>query len=131
MIGLDTNVLVRYLVKDDPVQADKAVQLIHCLSPEDPGWLGQAATLETVWVLTRIYGVSRVQVIQILDTLLSSQDIVVDGSETVREALRLFRSGKADFPDCLIASFGKAAGCVRTVTFDRIAARDAGMELIT
>ena len=130
MTGLDTNVLVRYFVKDDPEQTRLAVDLIHTLSPAEPGWVGQAVLLEIVWVVTRLYRVSRDQVIRILDTLLASQDIVVEQDDTVREALRLFRSGHADFADCLIARSAQAAGCSRTVTFDQKAARDAGMELI-
>jgi predicted nucleic-acid-binding protein len=65
-----------------------------------------------------------------LDKLLSSREIVVEQSEIVRESLNLYRNTRADFADCLIAASAKAAGCSRTVTFDRIAARDAGMELV-
>ena len=130
MIGLDTNVLVRYFVKDDPKQTRQAADLIDKLTPTEPGWVGFAVLLELVWAITRIYRVERGQVTRILDTLLASQDIVVEQGDIVREALQLFRSAKADFPDCLIVASAKAAGCSRTVTFDRIAARDAGMELI-
>jgi predicted nucleic-acid-binding protein len=74
--------------------------------------------------------VKKDRVVQILDILLASKDITVEQTDTVRKAARLYRHGNADFPDCLIASSAKAAGCSRTVTFDRRAARDAGMELI-
>jgi predicted nucleic-acid-binding protein len=130
VIGLDTNILVRYFVKDDPEQTPLAVNLIYSLSPAEPGWVGQAAILELVWVLTRIYGVKKDRVAQILDKLLASRDIVVGQDDTAREALRLYRAGNTDFADCLIAASAKAAGCSRTVTFDRRAARDAGMQLI-
>ena len=130
MIGLDTNILVRYFVKDEPEQTRLAVNLIYALSPAEPGWVGQATILELVWVMTRIYRVKKDRVAQVLDMLLASRDIVVGQDDTVREALRLYSVGNADFADCLIASSAKAAGCSRTVTFDRIAARDAGMELI-
>lgn len=130
MIGLDTNILVRYFVKDEPEQTRLAVNLIYALSPAEPGWVGQATILELVWVMTRIYRVKKDRVAQVLDMLLASRDIVVGQDDTVREALRLYSVGNADFADCLIASSAKAAGCSRTVTFDRRAARDAGMELI-
>jgi predicted nucleic-acid-binding protein len=130
MIGLDTNILVRYFVKDDPEQTRRAVQLVYSLSPVSPGWVGLAAILELVWVITRIYKVKKDRVIQILGILLASKDIVVDQADTVRAALHLYRLGNTDFADCLIAASARAAGCSRTVTFDRIAARDAGMELV-
>lgn len=130
MIGLDTNILVRYFVKDDPEQTRLAVNLIYALSPAEPGWVGQATILELVWVMTRIYRVKKDRVAQILDMLLASRDIIVGQDDTAREALRLYRAGNTDFADCLIAASAKAAGCRRTVTFDRIAARDAGMELL-
>lgn len=130
MIGLDTNILVRYFVKDDPEQTRLAVNLIYALSPAEPGWVGQATILELVWVMTRIYRVKKDRVAQVLDMLLASRDIVVGQDDTAREALRLYRAGNTDFADCLIAASAKAAGCRRTVTFDRIAARDAGMELL-
>jgi predicted nucleic-acid-binding protein len=130
VIGLDTNILVRYFVKDDPEQTRLAVNLIYALSPAEPGWVGQATILELVWVMTRIYRVKKERVAQVLDMLLASRDIVIGQDDTAREALRLYRAGNTDFADCLIAASARAAGCSRTVTFDRIAARDAGMQLI-
>jgi predicted nucleic-acid-binding protein len=130
VIGLDTNILVRYFVKDDPEQTRLAVDLIYALSPAEPGWVGQATILELVWVMTRIYRVKKDRVAQVLDILLASLDIVVGQDDTAREALRLYRAGNTDFADCLIAASARAAGCSRTVTFDRRAARDAGMDLI-
>jgi predicted nucleic-acid-binding protein len=92
--------------------------------------VGQATILELVWVMTRIYRVKKERVAQVLDMLLASRDIVIGQDDTAREALRLYRAGNTDFADCLIAASARAAGCSRTVTFDRIAARDAGMQLI-
>ena len=130
MIGFDTNILVRYLVEDDPEQTRLADRLIDSLTSTNPGWVGLTALAETVWVLTRTYRLNRRRIVSILESLLVSREIVVEQSEMVREALRLYRSGKADFPDCLIALSATAAGCSRTVTFDWRAARDAGMELL-
>jgi predicted nucleic-acid-binding protein len=130
VIGFDTNILVRYLVEDDPEQTRLADRLIDSLTSANPGWIGLTALAETVWVLTRTYRLNRRRIVPILESLLVSREIVIEQSEMVREALRLYLSGKADFPDCLIALSARAAGCSRTVTFDRRAARDAGMELL-
>jgi predicted nucleic-acid-binding protein len=130
MIGLDINVLVRYFVKDDPEQTRRAVGLIHALTPTEPGFVGLAVLVELIWVITRRYRMKRDAISQTLAILLASREIVVEQSDTVRAALQFYRSGNAGFADCLIAASAKAAGCSRTVTFDRIAARDAGMELV-
>jgi predicted nucleic-acid-binding protein len=130
MIGLDTNILVRYFIQDDPEQTRLAVNLIDSLSPTESGWTGVAVFMELDWVLNNVLKVKKDRVVEIFDTLLVSQELVVENAETVREALQLYRSRNTDFSDCLIASAAEAAGCSRTVTFDRIAARDAGMELI-
>jgi predicted nucleic-acid-binding protein len=130
MIGLDTNILVRYFIKDDSELARLAVNLIDSLSPAEPGWIGMAIFMELDWVLNNMLKVKKDRVVEIFNTLLASRDLVVENAETVRDALRLYRFRKTDFSDCLIAASARAAGCSRTVTFDRIAARDAGMELI-
>jgi predicted nucleic-acid-binding protein len=128
MIGLDTNVLIRYFVKDDPKQSRLVSSFINGLS--EPAWLGQIVVAELVWALTRTYRMNHDTLVRILDTLLSGSNIVIEQEDTFREALDLFRNSKADFADCLIAASARAAGCSKTVTFDRIAARDAGMELL-
>ncbi|MGD0800013.1 MAG: type II toxin-antitoxin system VapC family toxin [Terracidiphilus sp.] len=130
MTGLDTNILVRFFAKDDPLQTPKARAVLSALTTAEPGWVGVATILELVWVMTRSNGVGRDAVVRILADLLTRETIVVEAAETVEKALRRYRNGNADFADCLIASSAKAAGCNRTITFDRIAARDAGMELI-
>ena len=101
------------------------------LSVDHPGWVGLATVLELIWVLRSKNRFDRRTIAKTIDQLLSRQEIVVEQAETVQGALRLFRDGKADFADCLIALSAKAAGCSRTVTFDRIAARDAVMELLS
>jgi predicted nucleic-acid-binding protein len=131
MIGLDTNILVRYFIQDDPEQTRLAVNLIDSLSPNESGWIGMAIFMELDWVLNNLLKLKKDRVVEIFDTLLASRELVVENAETVRQALHLYRSYNSDFSDCLIAVSAKAAGCSRTVTFDRIAARDAGMELIS
>ena len=130
MIGLDTNILVRYFIQDDPEQTRLAVNLIDSLSPTESGWIGVAVFMELDWVMNNVLKVKKDRVVEIFDTLLVSQELVMENADIVREALQLYRSRNTDFSDCLIASAAKAAGCSRTVTLDRIAARDAGMELV-
>ena len=130
MIGLDTNVLLRYFGQDDARQSPKADAIFDSLTADDPGWVGLAALLELVWVMTSRKGAGRVIVADTLDQLLAMESMAVEQASTVANAVRRFRSGKAEFADCLIAASAQSAGCSRTLTFDRIAARNAGMELI-
>lgn len=130
MTGIDTNVLLRFLLGDDPVQTPLARAMLQSLTAENPGWVGVASVLETVWVLSSAKKMDRRAVARAIGGLLDLDVLVVERAETVASAIRLFGSGQADFADCLIACSAKAAGCSRTLTFDRRAARDAGMELI-
>ncbi len=131
MIGLDTNVLVRYMMQDDARQAARANELIEALDQDRPGFVSLTSLVELVWVLSSAYGRDRAQVSLALESLLRTAAITVERNEIAWRALRLFSSGTADFADCLIAQSGAAAGCESTVTFDRAAARDAGMVLLT
>jgi len=129
MIGLDTNVVVRYLI-DDAAQAAKAVKVMDSLSQEFPGFLSLTAIAELVWVLKISYRFKKAEIEQVLDTLLQSKELVIERAEIVWQALRQFRTSHADFADCLIERSGHAAECQYTVTFDRNAANSAGMKLL-
>jgi predicted nucleic-acid-binding protein len=131
VIGLDTNVLVRYFGQDDAQQSPQADTILDSLTADNPGWVGLAAILELVWVMTSVKGAGRVVIADTLDQLLAMNATVVEQASTVASAVQRFRRSKADFADCLIAASARDAGCSRTLTFDRIAARDAGMELIS
>ena len=131
MTGLDTNILSRFFLQDDRLQSPKADQILASLSVEGPGWVGLATVLELIWVLSSKNRFDRRTIAKTIGQLLSREEIVIEQAEVVQGALRLFRDGKADFADCLISLSAKAAGCTRIVTFDRIAARDAGMELLS
>jgi predicted nucleic-acid-binding protein len=128
--GLDTNVLARFFLQDDPQQSPKADAVMGSLSVAEPGWIGLASILELVWVISSQKRLDRRGITTILSQLLTREEIVVEQAGIVQSALLLYRIGNADFADCLIASSAKAAGCIRTVTFDRKAAREAGMQLI-
>ena len=130
MIGLDTNVLVRYIMQDDPKQSAKATKLIESLDGDSPGFVSIVSVIELYWVLTSCYALSNVQVKQALEALLRTKQIVVDRADQVVRALRVFAVGKSDFSDCLIERTAAGAGCTGTMTFDTGAAKHAGMTLI-
>jgi predicted nucleic-acid-binding protein len=130
MIGLDTNVIVRYVMQDDPKQSQKATQLIEALSADALGFVPLVAVVELVWVLTSCYDLKRDQVAQAIDGILRAKEFIVDRTEQVAQALRVYKTGSADFADCLIERGAMSAGCERTMTFDVSAAKSAGMTLI-
>jgi predicted nucleic-acid-binding protein len=131
MIGLDTNVLVRYFAQDDAVQSKKAAVLMESLSADRPGYVSQVALVEVVWVLGGCYGVERDQMKGVIDSIIGTKELVVESADTVRKALRVFSaSDKADFADCLIERSGHVADCEFTATFDVTASKVVGMQLI-
>jgi predicted nucleic-acid-binding protein len=130
MIGLDTNVVVRYLTHDDAAQASAAVKVMDSLSSDSPGFLSLIVIVELVWVLEVSYRFKKNEIEQVLETLLRSKELVIERAEIVAQALRKFIAGHADFADCLIERSGHAAECQYTVTFDLKAAGAAGMKLI-
>jgi len=130
MIGLDTNVLVRYMAQDDAIQSPKATKLIESLAPEAPGFVSQVVLVELVWVLTRCYDMERTAIAQLLEQLMRTKEIVVESAEVVWHAVRAFRDSGADFADVLIERIARAAGCGHTITFDGGAAKKTGMRLL-
>lgn len=127
MIGLDTNVLVRYIAQDDKVQSARATRLIEreC-SDATPGYVGLVVLAEVVWVSESRYDATRVEIAQIVRRVLSTRQLMVQGAEVAWKALRSFEAGKADFADCLIECSALAAGCKRTMSFDK----KSGMTLL-
>lgn len=130
MIGLDTNVVVRYVMQDDPGQSAKATELIESLTEDRPGFIGLVSVIELYWVLTSCYRLSDDQAKEALTLLLRARQIIVDCAEQVERALRMFAPGRADFADCVITCVAASASCQQTLTFDVKAARHAGMALI-
>jgi predicted nucleic-acid-binding protein len=130
MIGVDTNLLVRYLAQDDTVQSPVASQIIDGFTPDDPGYISQVVLVETVWVLTRTYRMTREAIADIIESLLRARELIVDRADAGYLALATYRATKADFSDALIAHGGRLAGCTETLTFDRPAATHAGLRLV-
>ena len=130
MIGLDSNVLVRYIAQDDARQSARAGRLIEAMSVDEPGFVSMVALAELVWVLDDVYAMGRDDLAGVVQTLLETDSMVVESASLVWQALRDFRSGNAGLADHLIERAGSAAGCTDTFTFDRKAARSAGMKVV-
>jgi predicted nucleic-acid-binding protein len=130
MTGLDTNILVRYITKDDLEQGRRAADLLRNLTLESMGYVSLVTLIELVWVLRSQYRLSKSELIQRLEQMLDTPELIVENHSAVKLALRRFASGKADFADCLIERLGYTAGCNETVTFDLNASRFAGMRLL-
>ncbi|MCF8168936.1 MAG: type II toxin-antitoxin system VapC family toxin [Rhodoferax sp.] len=129
MIGLDTNVLVRYIMHDEAKQSPKATRIIESLDADNPGYITLVPVVDLYWVLTFSYELSDQQVAQAPEAILRTKQFQVERADQVMRALRVFRDGKADFADCLIERSAAGAGCTQTMTFDVKAAKHAGMAL--
>ena len=124
MIGLDTNVLVRYLAQDDPAHSARATEIIEQrLSEENPGFVSVVAMAETVWVLDRAYGLSDEDIVAAIEHTLQADVLVVENEQEVFAAMTALKEGRGSFADALIGALGAAAGCSATLTFDRRALR--------
>lgn len=130
MIGLDTNVLVRYLAQDDPDQAARATEVVEQeLTEDSPGFIGLVVLVETSWVLQRLYRASAEEIRETVNDLLGSSRIVVENRDVVARALATCEKNACGFADALIAASAWSAGCKKIVSFDRGAVR-AGMRLV-
>lgn len=130
MIGLDTNVLVRYIAQDDEKQSARATEIINDLSSENPGFISLVSIVELVWVMQGCYDATKPEVVSILETLLRTRELIVENSETAIKALNAFAGSNADYADCLIERSGHRAGCAYTLTFDAKAAKTASMQIL-
>jgi len=131
MIGLDTPVVVRYIVQDDPRQSALATRLFErTLTAENPGFITLVALLHIAWVLTGAYGADRGAIRKVVEGLLGTREIIVEDAEVVWKALRAWERSDGEFTDALVAQILAARGCERTVTFDKVTARLPGFELL-
>ncbi len=131
MIGLDTNVLVRYITQDDARQAARAARVMEArCTTESPGWINAVVTCELVWVLEGAYGYSRATVARVLRQILGTAELLVESPQLVWVALRAYEKSGADFADYLIGAGNREAGCEATFTFDKRAAKSDWHELV-
>lgn len=132
MIGLDTNVLVRYVTQDDAEQARLAGRLLeNTLNPRNPGFVANIVLCELVWVLESGYGYAREPVAQTLQRLFEIDRIRLESPALAWRALDSYRDDGIDFSDALIALLNASLGCDYTISFDKRAARHAQVKLLT
>ena len=131
MIGLDTNVLIRYLTQDDPVQSAKATEILERrLTPKIPGFVSVVAMVETVWVLDRAYGLTAQEIATAVERLLQVEVLAIENEQEVFTAMVALRQGRGSFADALIAELGARAGCTRTLTLEQKPLRLRGFKLV-
>lgn len=132
MIGVDTNVLVRFFLGDDEEQSRMARDVIAASSAERPIFVGVLVLAEFVWVLQKFYDVPRNSIFEALNVLIAATHIVIERQELVAATIELASQGKIDLADALIAAIASDAGCDCVVTFDKTAAMHIpGMELLS
>ena len=119
MIGLDTNIVLRYLLQDDAVQSGKVNRLVDGLSPDQPGFINVATVLEIVWVLRSLFKLTPAEISTQVEQLLATDVFQVQNEQQVFEAAFALKRGLGDFEDALIGALNAWAGCSESVTFDR------------
>lgn len=124
MTGLDTNVVLRYMLQDDAKQTPLANHIFESeLSAENPGFISVPTILEIVWVLRSVFRESPARIAAHLEHLLAADLLVIQNEQQVFEAMYALKRGTAEFEDALIGALNRWAGCSTTYTFDRKAAR--------
>lgn len=129
-IGLDTNLLVRYLTDDDPDQADKVEALFNSLSSDTTLLINEVVLAELDWVLTSVYKYSRQKFLKIANQLFETEKFAFSNPILVKKACKIYSESKADFSDCYLGVINDNAGCKTTYTFDVKAAELSGFTLL-
>ena len=120
MIGLDTNVLVRYLTRDEPTQYAHAAALIEDALRKGERFVVNAVVLcELAWVLESVYEYPRSEIGTAIEHILATAQFEIERPDEARQALADFRRTRADFSDALVGRINRALGAQRTATFDR------------
>jgi predicted nucleic-acid-binding protein len=131
VIGVDTNVLVRYVTQDDPVQSPIATRFLESeLSVQNKGFVAAIVLCEFAWVLERAFKLGRVELALVLGQVLSIEVLEHEHWLDATEAVREFQSGRLNFSDCFIARMAEKSGCSELVTFDAALARRGGVRLL-
>lgn len=130
MIGLDTNILLRFVLEDDAEQSSKVADLFRRLPEIGPGYINCITLMEFAWFLRQRIKLTRSQVIEGISDLLESEDLVIENERDVEETLGIMETSQAEFADVFIAVRNRNAGCMSTMTFDENARKISGMELL-
>lgn len=124
MIGVDTNILARTILNDDPTWSPISIDfMLRRLTTEEPGYVNLLVLAELVWTLRRVGRFGREQLVEVIAGLLAAENLVVERADLVGRALTAYRAGGSGFADCLIAELNAAAGASHTVTIDTVAAK--------
>ena len=127
MIGLDTNVLVRYLVRDDEQQAEAARALLETLTADRQGFVCREVIVELVWVLERAYGLSPGKIAKILVELVATEGLVIEEANDVARAALRYRASAGGFSDLMILAAVERSGACPLYSVDKKAARIDGV----
>ena len=124
MIGLDTNILIRFLTRDDKAKSLRAAEIIteEC-TEQNPGYITSIVLTETVWTLSSYYKYSIEDIVKAIEALLRAREINFEYPDATQYAYHIYANGLADFSDALIGAIGKLNGCTYTLTFDKKASR--------
>ncbi len=128
MIGLDTNILVRYIVRDNKKQARTASDYLKKLTLENPGFISSMVLCELFWVLKSVYKYTRKQIAEIMEKIIFAEEFYIEDGDIAWRALSEYKNG-ADFADAMIVLTNKQHGVDETITFDRKAAKLEGFRL--
>ena len=130
MIGLDTNIVVRYIVQDDPAQCKKVNDLMeNKLTSREPGFIALVVLIEVIWVLESSYRQPKSLILKVLRSLLATRQLMVERADIVHKASSLYEAASADFSDAVIVLMTQDSGCTDCFTFDK-KARRMGMKLL-
>lgn len=128
MLGVDSNIVLRLLINDDPIQAEQAKQAVKNAS--SPCLIDTTVLSEVVWVLKRGYKFDRENIIKAVEALLQTQNFVFEDNDIIWRTLNDYKDSSADFSDCLIGQRNKQNKCETTITFDRKASQIASFTLL-
>jgi predicted nucleic-acid-binding protein len=131
LIGIDSNVLLRYILQDDRSQSSKATEFIESLTASEPGFVTLICISELYWVLDHTCKQSKAEISAVIEYLITSDSILLQDELLVSHALISYSIGNADFDDCLIAQCALASGCSAVFTFDKTAAKSGIMQLLS
>jgi predicted nucleic-acid-binding protein len=130
MIGLDTSVLLRLFIEDEPAQRDRARSFVSAAASDEPCLVNPVVLAEFAWTLARSFKKKRQEVARLIEGVLSMDDLEVPFRHAAQDALTAYRNGKADFPDYFLAEINLELGCASTATFDRAALDSAAFSSV-